>query len=175
MNSADDLNKRIKIFESFVISAFSFLENDYKMSHKPVRISNRNDPREITASIRYESESHNFDITWAIGQNGLGILIRNKACLDKYTVLKSNSYAYFESFIEYLTNGNDKPIVPQVYPKMSTKSLIEVMEIRKNLLETSFSETINKLAEKLKLYFMTLLSKNIDTFVEYHKWMSVHQ
>lgn len=175
MITTNDLNQRIIKFEHLVISSFSFLENAHKMRRGPVRISNRNDPRDVTAKIRFESESHRFDVTWAIGQNGLGIMIWNKSCLEKFTVLKSDCSIYFESFIEYLTNGGEKPIVPQVYPKMSTKKLIQIMDERKQLLALFFDDTISKLANKLELNLNLIVSKDMVTFTEYHKWLSDHQ
>ena len=95
------------------------------MNKGNTRILNRKDPREITVVIRYKSEDHQIDIGWGISEKAIGILIWNKNCYNNSSIDKK-IYIYFEPFIEFFTNGKDKPIIPQMYPKMSVKKLAAI-------------------------------------------------
>ena len=175
MDKICDIECKAKSFEEMVVSSFDFLETEFEMHRGDLRISNRNDPREVTIKIRFESTTHRFDITWEIGQNGIGILIWNKKCLERHTVYNKNCFTYFEPFLEFLTNGKEKSIVPQVYPKMSMNKLVKVMEQRKQLFESPLTNIIDRLAIKLKANYKVIISKDIASFKEFHKWMDEHR
>jgi hypothetical protein len=175
MDNIYDIEGKARLFEEIVISTFNFLESELNMHRRKLRISNRNDLRDAAVSIRFESSSHRFEIAWGIGQDGLGILIYNKSCLETSTIYNKNCFVYFEPFLEFLTNGEAEPIVPQIYPKMSTNKIIKTMNERKKLFETSLAELIERLANKFKANFETIISKDITSYKEFHKWMDEHQ
>lgn len=167
-----DLDSTAILFENLVTSAFDFLENLYKMRRNSVRVINKNDPMEVAVKVRFESETHRFDITWAISQYGLGILIWDKTCIEASTVYNKNCSAYFEPLLEFLTNGSEKPIIPQIFPKMPTKKVIEVVEERKRLFDVPLAEIIDKLAAKLKKYQEVITLLNHCNFEKYNKWFN---
>jgi hypothetical protein len=175
MINIHDIDGIAILYEEMIITSFNFLESELNMHRGKVRISNRNDLRDITVSVRFESVSHRLDITWGIYQNGIGILIYNKSCLEKSTIHNKNCFVYFEPFVEFLTNGKEKPIIPQIYPKMSTGRIIKVMDARKKIFETSLALIIERLAKKFRMNYEIIFSKDIVSFTEFSKWFAEHQ
>lgn len=173
MSHINNVSEKAHFFEGLVIESFGFLENEFNMSRGKVRILNPKDPREVTARIRYESDSHRIDVGWGISENGIGILIWSKLCRDDMSIPKDKCYVYFEPFVEYLTNGFEKPISPQVYPKMSVSKILKIMDERRKLFELPLPEIVRRLAIKMKSNFELILSKDIKAYIEFHEWLAV--
>ena len=174
MRNPINIDDKAQLFQERVIESFSFLEDEFNMKKGRLRLLNQNDPREVTAKIRYESESHRIDIGWGIGENGIGILIWNKSSHENSSLPKNKNFVFFEPFLEFLTNGEEKPIIPQVYPKMSVAKIMKAMDEREQLFKTPLADIVTRLAKKLKVNYELVLSKDIRTFIEFHEWMVDH-
>jgi hypothetical protein len=172
--NGDFTDEKVQHFEKTVRKSFEFLEKEFGMYKGNARILNRKDPREITVVIRYKSEDYQIDIGWGISEKAIGILIWNKHYHTSSSIDKK-IYIYFEPFIEFLTNGKDKPIIPQIYPKMSVKKIAAIMDERKQLFELPLCEIIDKLAEKLKLYYEKIITLDCNLFLEFQHWFNQHQ
>ena len=175
MKSDNNLDDKSHSFEKMVSSSFNFLEQNHEMKRGRVRISNRRDPRDVTFQIRYESKKYRFDIGWGIGNNGFGIVVKNKLFIEKNILASKECSVHFEPFVEFLTNGSVKPIVPQVYPKMSVSKLCNVADEREELFEQPLVTLIDRLAEKLKANYTNVTSQDPIVFVEFHRWMASHR
>jgi len=53
--------------------------------------------------------------------------------------------------------------------------LIKVTDERKTLFESSLATIVEKLAEKFRSYIKLIISKDITSFIEFHKWMAEHK
>jgi hypothetical protein len=126
----DEIDRVARDFSELVRRCFSFLEEDYAMARSNW-VSQRGSPRDATANVRYQSETIAVDIGYALGELNLGILVRRKGPDGQVASREPSSFVYFEPYVEYITGGSVKPVVPTSYPRDSTSRVARMAELRK--------------------------------------------
>ncbi len=153
-------------FEGLVKECFGFAE-EAQMCFNGVRISGGTDPRDAALVARYSGSDSRFDIGWNEFELSLSVLVK----FDHCNLPRQECYVYFEPFIEYLTQGQEKAIVPYVTERMSVRSMESVMEQRKTLFAQGLEPVIRALGKKMKANFGVLMSVSQEQVQGYHKWM----
>jgi len=156
-----------KSFEELVVSSFSIVESCAQMSFVGVRTSGGTDPRDAALVARYSGDSLRFDVGWSEYELSLAVLIN----FERVDVSRAERYVYFEPFVEYLTNGQEKAIVPYVTENMSIKETEATMEQRQAVFRDGLAPVIEKIGIKLQSYLGQLQTASADQIRGYHQWM----
>ncbi len=156
-------------FESFVREGFSFLECEYGMDFSGVREVGRDDPRESGLVASYRKDGIKVDVAWSEVQNSVIILIH----LANEDIPRKVRYIYLESFIEFSSNGVERSIVAQIYPRMSQAGILRAMRERDDLFrEITLPGVIDFLSEKLRRHYDEIISPSPEKVIKYHEWMN---
>lgn len=155
-------------FEKAAIEGFMFLESDFGFKYSGLKIV-QEDPRDSYVAAKYRSDSLRVDVVWNPLEMSISVFIR----LNNYDLDRRKRYLYFEPFIEYMSEGLMKPIVPQIYPGMSVRNIECAMEQRNKCFENGVSQVVKALAEKVREYFRVIDSMTNDDLERYHEWYLV--
>jgi len=162
----DKLSQESLDFEVLVKECFGFAGN-FQMSFHGVRRSGGTDPRDASLVARYSGSESRFDVGWSEFELSLSVLI-------KYTCGRwSNreSYVYLEPFVEYLTRGQEKAIVPYATERMSLRRMGVLMEQRKMLFLHGLDPVMRAVGQKMQANFGCLMSVSQEQVLGYHEWM----
>lgn len=148
-----DIDQAAVLFERYVRNYFGFLTSEYGMEFGRGKVMDRHDPRDMYIRVRCESQQMRLDFAWnLLGQ--LQIMIRNRQ------IPRGKPHAlYFETFVEFLTNGREKPIVPLVPSPKKAVSREQVEDV------------LRKLAEKLKTYLPDVLACEPEGYAAYDRYL----
>lgn len=155
-------------FEQLIKENFGFVEK-LQMSFEGVRCSGGSDPRDAALVARYSGPYFRFDIGWNKFDLSLSILIK----FAHLTLPKNDSYVYLEPFIEFVTQGKVRAIVPYITEGMSIRKIEDVVEKRNLLFAQGLDPVIKALGEKMKEHFGILTSISQQQIEDYHKWMKL--
>jgi len=155
----------IDAFEAAVRKQFAFLEQDFNLRYSGLEIDEEH-PRDTGMVARYSQDDFRVSIAWAPFEMSLSVLIR----LSNAGLGRRERYVYLEPFIEFVTNGAVRPVVPQIYPGMSIRKIEEAMELRSRLFENSIGQTLETVSSRLKTYYMTIRDASADDVRQYHQW-----
>lgn len=156
-------------FESEVTRRFAFLEAEYKMQFTGVRRVCDGDPRDSGLVARYRVDGFRIDIGWSAVQQALSVLIH----LSNTELPRHSRYVYLDSFVEFITEGKEPSIVPQIYPRMSEASIIDAMKRRQELLDNRpVAEVLGAISEKLRRHLHSVIDASVDLVLRYHEWMA---
>jgi hypothetical protein len=170
MDRDQDYDGNSKQFEAAVTRSFRFLEQEHKMRRMPVRLQDRNSPRDAFAVIRYEGPYAAIDVCWTFSTYAVTVIARVRDQAGRIASSNPAYYVYFEPFIDFVSNGAVKPVIP--YPAdYAINALPRVIDRRKLLLQEEFESTIDQLAERVKTYGTNILDGDNTRFVEFHKWL----
>jgi hypothetical protein len=157
-------------FEDLVQRYFSFLEEgDYAMARSSW-VSQRGSPRDATANLRYQNAATAVDIGYALGELNLGILVRKKGPDGQVVSREPSSFAYFEPYVEYITGGSVKPVVPTSYPRDSTSRVATIAELRKKMLSGSMEQIVSDLAKRFEQYGKDVMTAGPSSFESFHAY-----
>jgi hypothetical protein len=152
-------------FESSIEYDFGFLKTEYGFDFNGVR-SVDDDPRDAYLLARFSKGDARIDVAWNEMAKSLSILIR--LCKDELG--RKERYVYFEPFVEFLSKGQVLPIAPQLFPRMTMKSIDSVMRQRSDTFKVGIASKMALLAEKLREYLEPMQSSSVEMIREYHKW-----
>jgi hypothetical protein len=152
-------------FEASIESDFRFLKADYGFECRGVRRVDE-DPRDSYLLARFARDEERIDIAWNEMAMSLSILVR----LNNDELGRRERYVYFEPFIEFVSKGKVLPIAPQLFPKMTMKSIEAVMRQRSDAFKEGISSRMALLAEKLREYIETIRTSSTETIRGYHEW-----
>ncbi|MFN5706826.1 MAG: hypothetical protein ACK6DS_09865 [Planctomycetota bacterium] len=152
-------------FEASVENDFRFLKADYGFECSGVR-SVDEDPRDSYLLARFARDHERIDVAWNEVAMSLSILVR----LNNDELGRRERYVYFEPFIEFLSKGKVLPIAPQLFPKMTMRSIEAVMRQRSDAFKEGISSRMASLAEKLREYLATIRTSSTETIRAYHSW-----
>lgn len=176
MNLDSEYADQITKFESYVSQYFRFLESEYHLEEGKLRKHGFSDPRDAFVSIRYKGNPVDVEIGWGIGTASIGINLRDNdySVTQRYTALKLGikpvKVVNFESAVEYITEGKEISVIPEISKNISFKKMQENAELRQHLIKTSMEDTIKKLADKLKKYGEKFIQGNTEQFPEFDKY-----
>lgn len=176
MNNLSNLEEKIETFSRIVQKYFKFLETDYGLIKGKLKKYNFNEPRDALVSIRYRGNPVDVEIGWGIGSASIGITLRDNNYLvsQKREALKTNlkpiKVVDFETAVEYLTNGKEKPIIPEISKNISFEEIKRNADKRQQLINQSMEDIVKHLAEKLKKYGDGIIKGNTDQFPEVDKY-----
>ena len=165
--NAHDLEKAT--FEQAVIRSFAFLEIEYGISMVSATYVDE-DPRDSYYVAKYRKGELRVDIAWAPVELGLSVLIR----VETKGLGRKERSIHVEPFIEFLTNGQVVPIIPQVYPAMCIARIEKIMEAKTALFVNGYCGIMDQVASRLKEYYQAICSANCETIKRYHTWYSSH-
>lgn len=167
--SANDMAVNRSMFKSEVCGHFEFLQSEYGLAFRGIRL-NEGDPRDRCLIARYWGDTLRVDIGWNDFESSLGVLILFKSS----DIERDCRHIHLEPFIEFITNGNTKPIIPQIYPGMSAANIARAIESRNILLEHGFGWLVEKVAARLREHFPTICATTRTTLRRYHQWYTNH-
>lgn len=159
------LKRDTDVFEEVVSKHFSFMEADLNLQFVGVTIFD-SDPRDSYMVAKFQHDAFRVDVAWNPVAMSLSVLI----CIENDDLRRREKYLYFEPFIEFTSNGDTIPIVPQIYPGMSVRKIEKAMELRQNLFADGIEGSICLLASKLKEHLSSIRSCNAKTVREYQAW-----
>ena len=145
-------------FEASIESNFSFLKAERGFDGRGVR-SVDDDPRDSYLLARFSKEDERIDVAWNEMAKSLSILIR----LANDDLGRKERYVYFEPFVEFVSKGQVRPIAPQLFPRMTMKSIEAVMHQRDQVFKEGISKTMASLAEKLQKNLSMVQSSSANT------------
>jgi hypothetical protein len=95
-------------FEVEVQRYFGFLETDEGMKRGSVYASGGNDPRDAHLVVRFSRQGLMIDVAWKENEKALVLNVY----FGRDDLSPRERHVYFEPFIEYLTSGREKAIIP---------------------------------------------------------------
>lgn len=152
-------------FDLAVTRSFVFLETEYGFHMTSSSFVNEG-PRDSYYLAKYRKIELRVDIAWAPVELGLGVLMR----VEIENLGRKDRLIYVEPFIEFLTDGQIVPVIPQIYPAMSDTRIKKIMEERSTLFENGYDEPMDRVALRLKEYYHPICIADCDTIRRYHKW-----
>jgi hypothetical protein len=154
-------------FESRVRDAFPFLEDIGQMKFVGVRVAGGSAPRDSALVARYVGDHLRLEVGWNEMERSLAVLFR----FEREDLGRIERYIYFEPFVEFLTNGQTKAIVPYVREGMSLTQLKMIVDGRKMVFNEGFTQVIKKLGAKMSLFFGRIRTTSSEDIRGYHAWM----
>ncbi len=155
----------IDAFAVLVAEHFSFLEADFNMHAVGVCAVNGG-PRDSYIVAKYRQDDLRIDVAWNPFATALGVLLR----IENSELERREQYVYLEPFIEFISNGGTEPIVPQIYPGMSLRSIEKVMQLRQELFAGGVEDSLPELGNRLKLHLADIRSCTAETVRDYQAW-----
>lgn len=127
------------------------------------------DPRDAYLLARFAKGEERIDIAWNEMAQSLTILFR----ISNDQLSRKERYIYFEPFIEFISNGQVLPIAPQLFPRMTLKSIESVMRQRHVTFKEGIGSSMASLATKLREHMESVQSSSAETVRNYHRWYEV--
>ena len=156
----------LESFEEIIKKEFVFLEKSYEFIYSGLNCVDE-DPRDSFVAAKYRRFERRIDIVWNSFAMSLGILIKQ----DHLEQLKRReSFIYFEPFIEYMSCGSVKPIIPQIYPKMSVGKIEKTILARKKCFKNGVEPVIPSLAKRLIENYDAVNLPTLEQVRKYHEW-----
>ena len=156
-----------KLFGDEVRFSFEFLESIYSMKFVGVK-EKIGDPRDTIISAHYQGDTCRLDVAWNEQELSLNILIY----LNRDDLPNDFKYIYLDSYIEFISNGKEKNIIPQIFAHMKTRNILKVMKKREKIFkDEKFVNLLTMLALRLKKYFIEIMNAPKETIQSYQKWM----
>ncbi len=93
------------------------------------------------------------------------------------TVVSRNpaDWVYFEPYVEFVTGGTVRPVVPTSYPSDSVVKVAKAFEVRSKLLASSLEQVLNSLAERVKEFGSEVIRGDNSQFAAFHAFFSRHK
>jgi len=154
-------------FQSEVKNCYLFLEKRFGMNFCGVSETKTHDPRDSGIVARYSQQDITVYICWSKFEKSITITIK----FDGKNLTRDEKYIYFEPFLDFISKGIIKPIVPYVYNKMSTSEISSLIKKREKLFEHGFLEVMKKVAQRLEDYFDKIQSISEEQIKSYHLWI----
>jgi hypothetical protein len=126
------------------------------------------DPRDASIASRYIGPDWRIDIGWSSIELSLAILIK----IDRSNFSRADSYVYFEPFVEFATDGQEKAVVPYITENMSIRSIENAMQRRQSVFELGLEPVVAALSRKAERLLPRVLAAPTDEILAYHVWMS---
>jgi hypothetical protein len=87
------------------------------------------DPRDAGYASRFEASEYRFDVVWGEAEQSLLIQVK----YSHSDLSDEECYVSFEPFVEFLTGGREKAIVPYHAANMSDRKWTRLVEERRAL------------------------------------------
>ncbi|MEZ5959959.1 MAG: hypothetical protein R3C30_05960 [Hyphomonadaceae bacterium] len=153
-------------FDQLISRHFAFLETRGFAVHEARRVDA--EMHDAGVAKRYESPDLRLDIGWSAFEQSLSILLK----FDRPQLPGQLRRAYFEPLVEFLSDGVDAPIVPQVRHRMDETELMRLMEQRSFIFESGLEPVAARLAEKLDGQLREIRSLADERILAYHDWIA---
>ena len=157
--------EKLENYTFLVKKYFSFLEKEFNLVYYYAQETGKPHTRDHGLITCYYNKNLRVFIGWSEEEKSLVITIR----FDNSNLSKNQKYAYFEPFIEFLTQ--EEPIVPYIKEKTSISTIKSVIDKRTILFSQGLEPVLKKLAEKLQKNFKILQSVSQEQIKSYHLWM----
>lgn len=157
--------KDIDAFEEAVSKHFSFLEPNFNLQPSGVNTVD-DDPRDSYVVAKFRQDEFRVDVAWNPFAMSLSVLIR----IENDDLGRRERCVYLEPFIEFISNGNTVPVVPQIYPGMSVGRIEKAMELRQKLFAVGVEGSLRELASRLKQHLSSIRSCEAKTVRDYQAW-----
>lgn len=151
-----------KAFEAEVQKSLGFLETEEGMKRGAAYVSGGSDPRDAGLVVRFSRQGLTIDVAWKENEKALVLNVR----FDRNELSRQERHVYFEPFIEYLSGGREKAIVPLFEQGMAAG---KVMKQRERVFAQGPSAVMAALGDKLKANFRTLENTSSDTIRQYQR------
>jgi len=155
----------IDSFDAAVSQHFSFLESEFDLRRTGVSVVDE-DPRDSYMVAKYRQGEFRVDIAWNPFAMSLGVLLR----VENGELGRRERYVYLEPFIEFMSNGEITPVVPQIYPSMSVGKIEKTMELREKRFAAGVEDPLSELANRLKIHLPEIRSCKSQVVRDYQDW-----
>lgn len=155
-------------FENLIRENFGFLEGEAHMKFLGVRSIGGNDPRDAGLVARYSRNSLRVDVGWSKFVSSLTVSLKFEA--DE--IPRKLRHLYFEPFIEFLTDGREKAIVPYMLEGMSIKEILSLSVKREEVFKAGLPVVAKAVGEKLRLYFNQVESVTFEQIGQFNEWVA---
>ena len=121
-----EMPDQVQAFIESVSSSFAFLSGaPYECTSLPPRMSDEG-TRDESVAIRYTGSKSDYDIAYALNEKGVGVLVKP----NRQDVERRYRHVHLDSVALFLSQGVDRPIVPQVFYGMSAKKIEKAIALR---------------------------------------------
>jgi hypothetical protein len=155
----------IDAFEAAALKHFSFLETDFNLRSSGTNTV-EDDPRDSCVIVKFRQHEFRVDIVWNPFAMSLGVLIR----VESSELGRRERYVYLEPFIEFISNGETVPFIPQIYPGMSVSKIEKAMDQRQELFAGGVESSLGELAGRLRDYLGGIRGCSVETIRKYQAW-----
>ncbi len=138
------------------------------MSFRGVRCSGGPDPRDAALVARYAGSDWRFDVGWNKFELSLSLLVK----FERPDWQRQQCYVYFEPFVEYLTQGRERAIVPYITERMSVRNMASVMLRRQACFAKGLAPVMSALGEKARNFLKPVRGASHEQVQGYHTWIA---
>jgi len=162
-----ELSEQMKKFCESVDSTFAYLTAEsYGCTARPPRRSD-DDTRDESIVIRYAGPKSNYDIAYAPVEKSIGVLVKPK----RSDVERRYLNLHLDPVVLFLSHGEVRPVVPQVFYGMSAGVIEKTLSQRDELFcGIGLSGIVDRLAGRLHEYDAEIAMMTSDRISEYHAW-----
>lgn len=161
------LQEQYTEFQRIVSQQFEFLISEYGFIASDFEKCRSSDPRDKEISVVYMGQQIAIQISWLINEGGFSVFIYE---LVNGAIPSRNSERCrpvdIELFVEYVTSGEVKSVLPHSYGDISTREIYRRATKSYDLLENSFNEIVSEYAARLKRYCDNILNGDISVLPE---------
>ena len=153
---------RIHEFERLVDRYLGFLSEKHGFARRETRAHDLNSPMDAGVSISFEREDLRVSIDLGLaGASGLGLMIRDNQWHTRPAPEDGSrpvKVVYFESLVEYMTDGAESPLVPHHGQAPAREVRAAVRRVEEDL-----ASVVEQLAAKLAKHAPQVLHPDITT------------
>jgi hypothetical protein len=154
-------------FENLVRTHFSFVEKEHRFRFTKVWGVAERDVRDSALQARYSNDHMRFDVCWAKFDHFFGITLT----FSHLKLFRRHASADFESLIEFLTNGNQKRLIPSL-PR--SRGLRRSIDERKARFSDGLPIVVERVAAKFHDHLGTLVALSAPQIASFHQWEQQH-
>jgi len=162
------IGSTLKEFEAIARQFFGFLEDEAGMKRGVARVVNEGSPRDEVFVLRYSRDDMRVNIGWKA--NELALISRVR--LNRSALSRREHDVYFESYIEFISRGAEKAIVPFREGPGSRQPFMTCMKQRQRLFEEGLPPVMEALAAKVRNRLPDLEAATPETVRAYHAWIA---
>ena len=163
--NAETPDPEIATFERAIRQCCGFLESDQGFQFTGVREFN-DGPRDRGLVAGYRQGEARIRIGWGALEGSLVVSVR----LDADNLNRAERWVYLEPFVEFVSNGEVAPVVPQIYPGMSVRKIEKAITLREQLFQNGVGGALETLASRLREYYGVIRAAPPETIRQYHQW-----
>lgn len=160
----DEIDNQRAFFGEAVRKYFGFLSDSGMIAREIYRTGGSYPDAALVA--RYEAPDLRIDICWGNMEQVISVMLK----YNNHHLSDDQRYVYFEPFVEFLSKGQERAIVPMVTEHMDLPGLRRLTRQREALFAGGFEPVMQRVGEKLMRSFDTVRSASSAQILAYQAW-----